>query len=150
MARFDNRSINQPVLMFGSDDLTAGGATQTSAVIDTALYDAGYTIAANAVGFSTGSIDMVIQTSDSSSSGFTDVATDKLIGGVIPSLVPALFNGEGSVSVSRGVVDDRRFVRVQFTNPSSLPVSGLAFFVAINGAVEGAPPSEAEGTVISV
>ncbi len=149
MARFDNRSSSQPVLMFGTDDFDSAGSP-TSVVLDTKDYDAGYTIAVNAVNLGAGTVDMTIETSDDSSSGFVAVATDKLIGGAIPNLNNTLLSGNGAVSVARGVVDDKRFVRVVFANPASIPATVVAMFVTLNGAVEGAPPEAAEGTDISV
>lgn len=153
MARLDNRSINQPVLMFAEPEFSNAGEDQSSSVFDTAQYDAGYTISLNAINIAGGSFDYNIQTSDTAfGGGFENVPADKLIGGALPTMTSALLPGPGAVSVARGVLDGKRFVKVEMTNVSvtGFPGSNVAVFVTLNGAVESAPPLAPEGTMIAL
>lgn len=153
MARLDNRSTNQPINMEATEDVSS---ITTTDVFDTRDYDAGYTIilfSADNGSFSPGTtFTITIETSDSSSSGFSAVSDDALIGGnndmVISSSGTPFPPLEGRVAFSRGVLDSKRFVRLNISNQTD--TLNVLFVAALNGAVEVAPPLAAEGSVISV
>lgn len=150
MSSFDNRSINQPVVVALALDLQGAGDPSESFVFDTAQYDLGYTIIiATGPIFPGVSFDVAIQTSNDSSSGFTDVAADKLIGGAIPQFNQFILEpGAGDIAISRGVIDQVRYVRLQFRNFSGGGATALTAF--LNGALEISPDPLPEGTIVKV
>lgn len=149
MARFDNRSSNQPINMLLTPELSTVGGAITSFTFDTSAYDAGYTIIfiTKSLGGST-TMNFEILTSNSVGSGFTIVPEDKLIGGAIPEINSSFRANDGQVAISRGVIGSKRFVRARIFNISS--ASNVFAAITLNGAREVAPPTAAEGAAIFV
>ncbi len=150
MARYDNRSINQPIVMALALDLQSAGDPSESFVFDTANFDVGYTvIIATGPIFPGVSFDVAIQTSDDSSSGFADVSAADLVGGAIPLFSQFILEpGAGDVAISRGVIDAKRFVRLQFRNFAGGGATALT--AILNGSSESRPPGVPEGTSVKV
>jgi hypothetical protein len=148
MARLDNRSTNQPVTMLLTPDIDA--AVSPTPVFDTRDYDPGYVIIISSPNPGGGaSVTFTIETSDSPTTGFTAVDDSLLIGGNNNIVIDSTANSSsGDVAFSRGVIDNKRYVRVAFLELSA--VGGLPTAVWLNGALVVAPSEIAEGTDISV
>ncbi len=149
MARFDDRSTHQPVVMFFNASLATSAPDITSLSFDTAQYDTGYTVILITRGIGPAdSFNFEVLTSDSPTSGFTVVPNENLVGGAIPQINNAFAPDAGDIAVSRGVIDDKRYVRIRLFNI----VAGLSDMavVVLNGAVDESPPSIPETTQVVV